>query len=78
MPLVVPSDLSQESPFEVDRTPSGDTPRVLENLPGCQYQITSYDADDRSDMDYICMTLIFSSMLGRRNRLACSAAHRTI
>ena len=53
MPVVVPSDFSQESPFEVDRTPSGsgDTPRVLENLPGCQYRITSYDADDRSDLD---------------------------
>ena len=40
-------------PFEVDRTPSGsgDTPQVLENLPGCQYWMTSYDAADRSDLD---------------------------
>ena len=31
-----PPDLSQEAPFDVDQTPSGsgDTPRVLENLPG--------------------------------------------
>ena len=42
MPAVVPPDLSQEDPFDVDRTPSGsgDTPRVLENLPGCQFQMT--------------------------------------
>ena len=33
VPLVVPSDLSQEGPFDVDQTPSGseDTPWVLEN-----------------------------------------------
>ena len=28
--------------------------------------------------DYICMTLSFSSTLGRLSRLACSAEHRTI
>ena len=36
-PVVVPPDLShQEDPFDVDQTPSGsgETPRVLENLPG--------------------------------------------
>ena len=45
---------------------SGDTPRVLENLPGCQYRMTSYDAADQPDLNPA-----FSSMLGRLNRLAC-------
>ena len=37
----------------MDQTPSGsgDTPRVLENLPGCQYRMTSYDAADRPDLN---------------------------
>ena len=53
VPSVVPSDLSQEGPFDVDRTASGsvDTPRVLESLPECQYRMTSYDAADRPDLD---------------------------
>ena len=50
-PAVVPPDLSQEGPFDVDQTPSGsgDPPRLLENSPGCQYRITSYDAADHPD-----------------------------
>ena len=52
-PAVVPPDLSQEGPFDVYRTPlgSGDTPRVLENLPGCQYRMTSCDAADHPDLN---------------------------
>ena len=50
---VVPPDLSQEVPFDVDQTTSrsGNTPRVLESLLGCQYRMTSYDAADRPDLD---------------------------
>ena len=50
---VVPPDLSQEGPFDVDQTASGsgDTPRVLESLPGCQYRMTSYDTADQTDLD---------------------------
>ena len=53
VPSVVPPDLSQEGPVDVDHTPSGsgDTPWVLDKLPGCQYRMTSYDAADRPDLD---------------------------
>ena len=53
VPSVVPPDLSLEGPFDVVQTPSGrvDTPRVLENLLGCQYRMTLYDAADRPDLD---------------------------
>ena len=46
VPSVVLPDLSQEGPFDVDQTvsASGDTPRVYNSLPGCQYRMTSYDA----------------------------------
>ena len=50
---VVPPDLSREGPFHVDQTASGSgaAPRVLESLPGCQYQMMSYDAADRTNLD---------------------------
>ena len=76
---VVLPDLSREGPFDVDQTASGAgaTPRVLER--GCQYRMTSYDAADWTRrMDYIYMTLNFSSMSARPSRLTCSAEHRTI
>ena len=56
-PVVVPShgmpDLSREGPFDVhqDASESEATPQVLDNFPGCQYRMTSYDDDvDRSDL----------------------------
>ena len=51
VPSVVPPDLSQEGPFDVDQTfsGSGDTPRVLDGLPGCR--MTSYDVADRPDLN---------------------------
>ena len=53
-PVLVPSVMPpQEGPFDVDQTVSGlgDTPRVLDGLPGCQYRMTSYDSADRPDLD---------------------------
>ena len=50
---VVP-DVSREGPFDVHQLPPvlGTTPWVLDNLPGCQYRMTSYDEKDTcSDMD---------------------------
>ena len=40
-------DLSREGPFDVhqDASGSGDSPRVLDSLRGCQYCMTSYDED---------------------------------
>ena len=40
-------DLSLEGPFDVhqDRPVSGDPPRVLDSMRGCQYHMTSYDQD---------------------------------
>ena len=40
-------DLSLEGPFDVhqDRPVSGDSPRVLDGMRGCQYRMTSYDQD---------------------------------
>ena len=82
-PVVVPSngmpDLSREGPFDVhqDALESGATPQVLDNLPGCQYRMTSYDdVADRSDLAYICTIRGYWSMLVRPSRLACSAEHR--
>ena len=54
MPSDVMPHLSREGPFDVhqDALESGATPQVLDNLPGCQYRITSYDDDaDRSDLN---------------------------
>ena len=53
MSSVVPPDLSQGGPFDVDQTVLGseDTPRVLDSLPGCQYRMTSYDAADRPNLN---------------------------
>ena len=55
-PVAAPShgmpNISREGPFDVhqDASESGATPRVLNNLPGCQYRMTSNDEDvDRSD-----------------------------
>ena len=55
-PSLLPLDLSQEGPFDVDQTILGseDTPRVLDSLPGCQYRITSYYATDRPDLKPVC------------------------
>ena len=47
-------DLSREGPFEVHDVPptSGQSPLVLNSLPGCQYCMTSYDdRDSRADLD---------------------------
>ena len=46
-PHVVPSaggspDLSQKGPFDVSQD-SGATPRVMDNLPGCQNRTTTYE-----------------------------------
>ena len=43
-------DLSREGPFDVhqDSSRSGASPRVLDNLRGCQYRMTSYDEDTSS------------------------------
>ena len=51
-PLRSMPDLYREGPFDIhqDASESGASPRVLDSLPGCQYQITSHDEDaDRSD-----------------------------
>ena len=47
------ADLSREGPFDVQRTvsTSGDTPLVLDSLPGCPYRMTSYDRAELADVD---------------------------
>ena len=57
-PPVVPSaggspDLSREGPFDVsqDSSVSGATPRVMDNLPGCQYRTTTYEDPRRYSGD---------------------------
>ena len=47
-------DLSREGPFDAlqDALESGATPQVLNNLPGCQYHMTSHDDSvDQSDLN---------------------------
>ena len=47
-------DLSREGPFHVYDVPPepGQSPLVLNSMPGCQYQMTSYeDCDSRVDLD---------------------------
>ena len=46
-------DLSREDPFDASQSvsASGAAPLVLDNLPGCQYQMTSYDNTDMTDVD---------------------------
>ena len=50
---VVSPDLSREGPFDAGQTvsESGAAPHVLDNLPGCQYRMTSYDNADRKEVD---------------------------
>ena len=46
-------DVSREGPFEVYDIPptSGQAPRMLNSLAGCQYRMTSYDdRDSRADL----------------------------
>ena len=46
-------DLYREGPFDVSQSVSvsGAAPLVLNSLPGCQYQMTSYDNTDMTDVD---------------------------
>ena len=46
-------DLSREGPFDASQSgsASGAAPLVLDNLPGCQYRMTSYDNTDMTDVD---------------------------
>ena len=46
-------DLSQEGPFDahLDTAVAGDVPLWLDNLPGCQYRMTSYDPTEVADVD---------------------------
>ena len=47
-------DLSREGPYDVYDVPpeSGQSPLVLNSMPGCQYRMTSYDdRDSRVDLD---------------------------
>ena len=41
-------DLSREGPFDVhqDCSTSGASPRVLDNIRGCQYRMTSFDEEN--------------------------------
>ena len=51
---VVGPDLSREGPYNVYDVPpeSGQSPLVLNSVPGCQYRMTSYDdRDSRVDLD---------------------------
>ena len=69
-------DLSREGPFDVhqDASESWASPRVLDNLPGCQYRMTSYDEHTA----FICMIHGCWSMLVRLSRLDFSAVVRSI
>ena len=46
-------DLSWEGPFDASQSAlvSGVAPLVLDNLPGCQYRMTSYDNADMTNVD---------------------------
>ena len=47
-------DVSREGPYEVHDVPpeSGQSPLILNSMPGCQYRMTSYDdRDSRADLD---------------------------
>ena len=46
-------DLYREGPFDASQSVSvsGAAPLVLDSLPGCQYQMTSYDNTDITDVD---------------------------
>ena len=47
-------DVSREGPYDVYDVPpeSGQSPLILNSLPGCQYRMTSYDdCDSRVDLD---------------------------
>ena len=57
-PVVAPSaaaspDLSWEGPFDAGQSASvsGTAPLILDNLPECQYRMTSYDTTDATDVD---------------------------
>ena len=57
-PIVAPSagtspDLSREGPFDASQgtSVSGATPLVLDNLPGCQYRMTSYEGTHATNAD---------------------------
>ena len=49
----VSPDLSREGPFDASQSvsASGAGPLVLDNLPGCQYRMTSYDNTDMTEVD---------------------------
>ena len=49
----VSPDLSREGPFDVSQTvsASGVAPHLLDNLPGCQYRMTSYGNADMMEVD---------------------------
>ena len=45
-------DLTREGPFDVCEVEPGQSPLVLNSMPGCQFRMTSYDdRDSRDDLD---------------------------
>ena len=53
VPPPPPQDLSREGPFDpyCAAADTGDIPLIPAGLPGCQYQMTSYDSSEVADVD---------------------------